>query len=582
MADANHECAGLSATYSPEDNKLRLYASARLPRELFERVKDHGFKWAPKQELFVAPSWTPAREDFLLELCGEIDDESYSVTERAADRAERFEVYRDKRATEAGVKADTFEAGPSAFGHQSRARAERQAARHDRHRTGAVTQWRKAEYWQSRTAGVIANALHRADARTRRGRILTIEKELRGVVDGQEQYAKRFAAWQRVLTLDGISETIPQDKEHRPNLKDAPPACQLAYNLANVGSELAVYPHPRDAAHRHTSLYSLLTDPKDPITAYEAAHAWLDGRRAPYDQESSAARWAAHYEMRLTYERAMLENEGGSAAAADMVPGGWINTGNRTGSAFTKTAVRWKQILKVNKSPATGRVVSVQVMGTFTGYTKESGYTQQATKPCPVNINIERLGEDAYRPPTVEELEAFNQEQKAKKAAAKATAPKAPPLVNPTDEDAQRLQDLWNAKAKAGYDAYKKRCGYDCGEYVPAAVLRITQSHYAAASKGTYAKAETVDVCEDGHSPARWHEGRRAVNPPTAFKVRKTYGPRNGLTGQAYAVIILTDKPQKPLPLNWAAIERGNAPAAVEQPAPVAIVEKSLAEVCAA
>jgi hypothetical protein len=40
----------LSATYSPEDNKLRLYASMRLSRELYDRVKAAGFKWAPKQD----------------------------------------------------------------------------------------------------------------------------------------------------------------------------------------------------------------------------------------------------------------------------------------------------------------------------------------------------------------------------------------------------------------------------------------------------------------------------------------------------------------------------------------------------
>ena len=60
------------ATYSPEDNKLRLYAFSRLDAETYQRVKAAGFKWAPKQELFVAPRWTPAREDLLLELCGDI------------------------------------------------------------------------------------------------------------------------------------------------------------------------------------------------------------------------------------------------------------------------------------------------------------------------------------------------------------------------------------------------------------------------------------------------------------------------------------------------------------------------------
>ncbi len=109
----------MTATYSPEDNKLRLYASSRLDNETYQHVRKAGFKWAPKQELFVAPMWTPAREDLLLELCGEIGDEDYSPEERSADRAERFSGYRDKRRAEANGLADTFEAGPSAFGHQN-------------------------------------------------------------------------------------------------------------------------------------------------------------------------------------------------------------------------------------------------------------------------------------------------------------------------------------------------------------------------------------------------------------------------------------------------------------------------------
>lgn len=56
-----------TATYSPEDNKLRIYADYRLDAETYARFREVGFKWAPKQELFVAPKWPPAREDFCLE-----------------------------------------------------------------------------------------------------------------------------------------------------------------------------------------------------------------------------------------------------------------------------------------------------------------------------------------------------------------------------------------------------------------------------------------------------------------------------------------------------------------------------------
>jgi hypothetical protein len=42
-----------TATYSPEDNKLRLYSTTRLDSETYARVKAAGFIWAPKQDLFT-------------------------------------------------------------------------------------------------------------------------------------------------------------------------------------------------------------------------------------------------------------------------------------------------------------------------------------------------------------------------------------------------------------------------------------------------------------------------------------------------------------------------------------------------
>jgi hypothetical protein len=120
-----------TATYSPDDNKLRLSASSRLDAETYNRVKDAGFKWAPKQEIFVAPMWTPAREDLLIELAGEIEDDDKTLTERAEERADRFEDYSDKRGREAasaqeGVQAiaGRFEFGqPILVGHHSERRA---------------------------------------------------------------------------------------------------------------------------------------------------------------------------------------------------------------------------------------------------------------------------------------------------------------------------------------------------------------------------------------------------------------------------------------------------------------------------
>ena len=403
----------MTGTYSPDDDKLRLYSLRRLDEETYQRVRAAGFRWAPKQELFVAPSWSPAREDLLLELCGEIDDEDASMEERSADRADRFENYRDKRRTEAGGHADTFEQGPGAFGHQNQQRAQRQAARHDRHRTRALCQWSKAEYWQERTARVIGHALHKAKATVRRSRILRLEADQR--------------------RCDG------------------------------------------------------------------------------------SGRWAQHYELRLAYERAMLENEGGTVAEVEIVPGGFFGA---------------HQVWKVNKSSTTGRVVSVLIRGKW-GYVTIGGqrcYVDHANADGLAKLNIERLPADAYTPPTEDERAAFAETQAEHKAQTKASQPKKPSLINPTDACGLRLQELWNSQCKGN----------------PSDAVRMTQAQYSARSKGSYSPCDTVEMTASGKEPRRkW--GQCVDMSPVMFKVRRMSGPG---FNSAYRVVVITDKPQKALP--WA------------------------------
>jgi hypothetical protein len=64
-----------------------------------------GFGRAPKQTLFYAV-WSPASEDLLVELVGDIDDgglrpEETSLEERVAQRVERFTTYQGKHTVDA-------------------------------------------------------------------------------------------------------------------------------------------------------------------------------------------------------------------------------------------------------------------------------------------------------------------------------------------------------------------------------------------------------------------------------------------------------------------------------------------------
>lgn len=428
------------ATYSPEDNKLRLYVG-RVPRDEYEKLRADGWTSTPKQSCDFVATWTPTRRDTALEYADIIEDEDQGPEDRAADRAERFGEYRDKRTGEAVGQADRYEAGPQAHGYQSQARAERAANRHDRVASRACDAWSKAEYWQRRTAGVISNALYKSRPDVRMGRIKVLESDLR-----------RFEA----------------SPEHYPN-------------------------------------------------------------------------WLEHTRLRLAYENQMLEAQGGRAAFVEMIVGGFIGG---------------RQIHKVNKSSATGRVVSVNVMGTHTGFTRESGYKKQETRPCLVTIETERLPADAYRAPSEEELKAFQDAKKATKAAQPTKEPC--PLINPTDEDAEKLQKLLNDRRQAEHEARNTYTSTTAREihskqFKPSTVCRITQAHYSAVSKGSYGNAETRGLCHDAQIEPResnmWNreaEKEAKERGPAVCQLRTAYS--DGSDYGARRVIILTDKPQKPFP----------------------------------
>jgi len=176
------------ATYCPEDDKLRLYVG-RVPRPEYDALRSEGWTATPKQDCQFVAHWTPKRRDTALAYGeGYIGDEDQSPADRAADRAERFAGYREKRTDEATGHADRYDAGPSAHGFQSQARADRAAARHDRIADRAGDAWSKAEYWQMRTAGVISHALHVCGADVRMGRIKILEADIRRMEQNPDSY----------------------------------------------------------------------------------------------------------------------------------------------------------------------------------------------------------------------------------------------------------------------------------------------------------------------------------------------------------------------------------------------------------
>lgn len=286
----------MTATYSPDDNKLRLYSSTRLDAETYARVKAAGFRWAPRQELFVAPMWTPEREDLLLELCGEIGDEDTSLVDRAEQRAERFETYSEKRAADAegayassSAIAERFAGGqPILVGHHSEKRARKDAERIENSMRKAVKAWETSKYWTDRAEGAIAHAKYKELPAVRNRRIGTIGADKRKVERSKAQAEELLRAWTvEGLTLEAARRLASIDR----------------YNLHCA----------RDENGLRWSAYDVLR-PDD--ERYKICPAWTvemiqdRARKSIPRTIAHLDRWIAHYENRLTYERAMLVESG--------------------------------------------------------------------------------------------------------------------------------------------------------------------------------------------------------------------------------------------------------------------------------
>ena len=271
--------------------------------------------------------------------------------------------------------------------------------------------------------------------------------------------------------------------------------------------------------------------------AADIAREWLaenPTRPADFDPEKGT-RYTRHLRLRLAYERQMLEAQGGRAAAVKMVKGGTWQGGT---------------IAKVNKSNATGRAVSVAVIVPRVGNWTYQVLNEPGTPYALATVKTERGKPEDYAEPTPESLAELAEFEAAKKAARKKT-PKAPSLINPTKEDAEKLQALLNTE--------NELCPWRQQNPGPQSeTLEMTQAEYSAASKGSYSRAESSEIAAMGKRPVRgnlWTSKGEAHNKsigPILCKVRT-------FDGKSYAarrVIVLTDKPQKPLPAAvWTAYE---------------------------
>ncbi|EMW0229914.1 DUF3560 domain-containing protein [Salmonella enterica] len=393
------------ATYSPDDNKLRLYAALRLDEETYKKVHDAGFRWAPKQKLFVAPAWTPYREDVLLSLAGDIEDDDNTLSDRQEQRAGRFSGYSEKRAGESDQTLEQVDAlasvipsgQPILVGHHSERRARRDAQRIENGMKRAVLLFERAEYWEERAHASLRLAKYKERPDVRYRRIKKIEADLRKSEKTISQSEKYLTMW-RAQTLDLNMARLISNYDHIT-------AC----------FSLDKYPRTSEKSQYEgrMSLHSAL---ENEIITFEQARdiaVRCHERTIRYQQ-----RWVTHYRNRLAYERAMLDESGGVASRTqEFEQGGQVQSRGE-----------WLTIIRINRS--NGAVSSV-----VTPYYSFMGCKGTMT------LTPERITD--YKAPSAEEARAAKQ------------AAKRPPIVNYPGEGFREMTKAEWTRTPADYKAVR-------------------------------------------------------------------------------------------------------------------------------
>ncbi len=288
------------ATYSPEDNKLRLYPGYRLDKPLYNQIREAGFRWAPKQELFVAPMWTPGREDILIELCGEIGDEDTSLVDRAEIRSERFDEYSDKRKQDADSAHDYVKSitsgiplgQPILVGHHSEKRARKDAERIENGMRKAVKMWETSKYWEYRAKGALRHAKYKERPDVRARRIKKIEASKRKQEKNIKACRDEFNLWMfpivftrsRAMAISNTSQCFYSFSFSLDKYPREPPASQYE-------GSMSLWSAMDGRVITHKQARNIVIPNLERSTAY-------------------AKRWLNHYENRLIYEKAMLGEQG--------------------------------------------------------------------------------------------------------------------------------------------------------------------------------------------------------------------------------------------------------------------------------
>lgn len=341
-----------TATYSPDDNKLRIYPASRLSPELYARVTEAGYRWAPRQECFIAPAWSPDREDIALEIAGEIEDEDKSLMDRAEERAERFAEYRENRTEDANRAreavsriADNIPFGqPILVGHHSERRARKDAERIQNGMTKAFRLWECAEYWTHRASAALRHAERKERPDVRARRIKGLEADKRRQEKSLASVLRALAFWEGKLSFrnaSGETFTPTFDESERDRI----------YSVLGNNDGLAPIVAKNESSR--WSAWDILRPEEDryldcpKMTVAEVREKSLEVLTR---LKVRCDRWLAHFNFRIGYEKAQLEASGGTVADQTQP-----EKGGACQCLFAPDGAGWAYIQKVNRVSVTVR-----------------------------------------------------------------------------------------------------------------------------------------------------------------------------------------------------------------------------------
>lgn len=278
-----------TATYSVEDDKIRIYFNHYLDKDFYDRFIDLGFRKAPIQGCHFAV-WSPSREDFAIELAEEIYADGTTFAERAQAKAERCDTYAANNKN----KANAFHTAASAIaerfntnqviltGHHSERKSTLLEKRLNSAKGSALHHARMVSYWIGKATGAERHANQKSDSAVRARRIKTLLAELRREQRIINEAYRRINLWE---TKAGKYQNNPEIFKERVTVVAG------LYGMA--------------LNYKGESCFFLLKEDRiDPKLAYDHCLAY----QYSIVEKESHYRVINHLLNRLSYERSMQGN----------------------------------------------------------------------------------------------------------------------------------------------------------------------------------------------------------------------------------------------------------------------------------